>query len=115
MELAKKDRNQQLMDEGAHKRNIENLIKLAQTISSEFSFKKKSVLFFNDIYQAVKSSNSNGFVDEKEVRGWLTEVSKIVIGWIKVISMPERTLIKLEKKISDYEIGETIKLHYNSK
>lgn len=103
------------MDEGAQKRNIENLVKLAQTISSEFTFKKKSVLFFTDLYYAVKSSNTNGFVDEKEVRGWLTDVSKIVPGWIKLVSMPDKTMIKLEKKVSDYEIGETIKLHYSSK
>jgi hypothetical protein len=103
------------MDEGAHKRNIENLIKLAQTISSEFTFKKKSILLFTDIYHAVKSSNLNGFVDEKEVRGWLADVSKIVTGWIEVTSVPGKTLIKLGKKLSDYEIGETIKMHYSSK
>ena len=102
------------MDEGAHKRNIENLVKLAQTISSEFNFKKKSVIIFQDIYYAVKSSNSNAFIDEKEVKGWLNELCKIVPGWIVLQSLPGKTLIKLSKKVSDYEIGETIKLHYNS-
>ena len=112
--MAKKDRNQQLMEEGANKRNIENLIKLALTISSDFTFKKKSVILFQDVYFAVKSSNSNSFVDDKEVKGWLNEIKKIVPGWIDLIVMPNKTLIKLLNKVSDFEIGETIKHHYNS-
>lgn len=103
------------MDDGAQKRNIENLMKLAQTISSEFTFKKKSTILFQDIYFAVKSSNSNTFVDEKEVRGWLNDIVKIVHGWIEVITLPNKTLIRLGKKVSDYEIGETIKMHYSNK
>jgi DNA replication factor Cdt1 C-terminal domain len=83
-----------MMDDGARKRNIENLQKLAQTISSNFNFKQKSTLFWADIYQAVKQSSSNTFVEEKEARGQLNELVKIMQSWITLTSLPGKTLIK---------------------
>jgi hypothetical protein len=83
-----------MMDDGARKRNIENLQKLAQTISSNFNFKQKSTLFWADIYQAVKQSSSNAFVEEKEARGQLNELVKIMQSWITLTSLPGKTLIK---------------------
>ena len=49
------------------------------------------------------------------MRGWLNDIVKIVHGWIEVITLPNKTLIRLSKKVSDYEIGETIKMHYSNK
>ena len=94
------------MDEGAQKRNIENMIKLAQTITSQLQSKHpKTTIYWNDIWDAVKRSSTNAFVEEQDVKRQLNELVKIVPAWLLVTTMPSKTLIKLLNKKSDYEIG----------
>lgn len=53
------------MDDGAKKRCIDNMIKLSQTISSNFLSKHpKMTLIWSEVWEAVRQSSSDTFVEE---------------------------------------------------
>ena len=102
------------MDEGSRKRNIENYMKLANTINHNFNAKQKSTLVWADIFEAVKHSSIGNFIEEKEIRSQLNDLVKIMPDWICLMSLPGKTLVRQIKKISDYELNELIKLHFST-
>lgn len=55
-----------MMDDSARRRNIDNHIKLAETIYHMFKSKDKQVIQWNDVNQSLKDSNMSGqFVEER--------------------------------------------------
>lgn len=70
-----RNRNQHLLDSSAHKRNIDNHIKMAETIYSLFKSHNKSTLQWFEIHDSLKESNLMGtFVEEKEYRSQLVQL-----------------------------------------
>lgn len=61
-------RNSEIISSSAARRNIDNHIKLAETILHLFKAKEKSTLYWSDVHESLKTSNLNTFVDEKEYR-----------------------------------------------
>lgn len=64
-----RNRNQHLLDTSAHKRNIDNHVKIAEIIFHLFKAKDKSTLQWHEVHDSLKETNMMGtFVEEKEYR-----------------------------------------------
>lgn len=115
IESENRKRTSQLIETSAARRNIDNQIKLAETILHLFRTKEKSTLMWPEVHESLKASNLNTYVDEKEYRQQLMQLQLIIPDWLQVMSLPKMFVLKqLKKTMTTFDIREQVKKYFNN-
>ena len=91
-----KARNQKSLARDSEKREMQEHIKVAETMRLLFKDKQKMVMFLPEVVEMLQDRIYGQFIESAEMKRVIAGLSRILPHWCRIVTIPRGNLVRLE-------------------
>ena len=97
IETEMKKTNEKKLEEEAHKRMIEEHVRVAEGMRSLYISKEKRGMWQSDVIESLQNNPNGVFSSTQDLRQIITSISKILPDWLKVFHIPKGVFLRMDR------------------